>query len=846
MEKGKFILIDGNALLYRSFYALPPLANSQGIPTGGVYGFTRILLKLLREENPTYLACAFDKGKKTFRHKKYKEYKATRPKTPQELIAQIPLIKEVLEGFDIPIFEEEEYEADDILVTLAKKAEHMGLEVKIFTGDKDILQIVSPSINVVRFKKGISQTQLFDEEQVKKEYGVFPSQIADYLSLAGDVSDNIPGVSGIGPVTAKNLIQKFGSLENILTNLEQISPKTGELLKKYSEQARLSKKLTTLLTCVPVKVDLNKFKVRTPQRDLLFPIFKKLEFKELVKQFQPSLSLSFTVKDIDSQEELENLIHKLSEEAFIIEVGEKELVFSFVQTEDIYQVVLNQKNLNKLRPVLENPEIKKLGHDLKSSMLKLRKIGCGLKGLYFDTQVAAYLLNPSSVSYSLRDLAFQYTGQDREDLSSVQRTRIIKELYTPLKDNLKKLGMWDLFSNIEMPLIEVLGVMQERGIKIDKEILNDFLLEIKEKREKIEEEIYREAGEQFNINSSQQLGKILFEKLNLPVVKKTKTGYSTDEEVLQALSRIHPSLKKIIEYRHLFKLESTYIQPFLGLIDPATRRIHTSFNQTITATGRLSSSKPNLQNIPIREKLGERIRKVFVAEKDYLFLSADYSQIELRILAHLSKDPNLKSAFIQGVDIHQQTAAEIFSVLPLQITSQMRRQAKAVNFGIIYGMSSYGLSRSLGISEKEAGEYIDRYFDRYPKVRKYIEKTLEKARKDHYVTTLTGRRRYLPEIGSPNRRRREFAERTAINSPIQGGAADLIKIAMVNLCQEFKKEKIEAWILLQIHDELLFEVPYREIEEAKRIVKREMEGAAKLSVPLLVKIKTGKNWVEMR
>ena len=852
MEKEKLILIDGNALLYRSFYALPPLTNSEGIPTGGVYGFTRILLKLLREENPTYLACAFDKGKKTFRHKEYKEYKATRPKTPQELAAQIPLIKEVLKGFNIPIFEEDGYEADDILVTLAKEAKQMGLRVEIFTGDKDILQIVSSSIYIVRFKKGISQTQLFDEEQVKKVYGVSPSQIPDYLSLVGDVSDNIPGVSGIGPVTARNLIQKFGNLENILANLEKIPPKQSKTLKEYSEQAKFSKELATLLTCVPIRVDLNKFKVSSPQKEMLFPLFKKLEFKELIKQFEPSTSLSFSFKDVSSSEKLESLINKLSQGTFVIEVGEKELVFSPVQTEDVFNVVLNQKNLskdfilNKLQPILENPDIKKIGHNLKSSILKLRKMGHNLKGLDFDTQIAAYLLNPLATSYSLKDLAFQYTGEYIEELSSGQRVRIIKKLYPSLKDNLKKLGMWDLFSQIEMPLIEVLSAMQERGIKVDKRTLNDFLRKIREKREKLEEEIYQEVGEEFNINSSQQLGKILFEELNLPVVKRTKTGYSTDEEVLQVLSRIYPPLKKVIDYRHLFKLESTYIQPFPSLINPATGRIHTSFNQTVTATGRLSSSHPNLQNIPIREKLGEEIRRSFVAEQGYLFLSADYSQIELRILAHLSKDPNLKSAFNRGEDIHRQTAAEIFSVLPLQVTPQMRRQAKVVNFGIVYGISSYGLSRDLGISEKEAEEYINKYFNRYPKVKEYIEKTLERARKNHYVTTLTGRRRYLPDINSSNRRRREFAERTAINSPIQGGAADLIKIAMINLYRRLKKERTDAWILLQIHDELLFEVPYKKIEEVKRIVKVEMEGAMKLSVPLLVDIKTGKNWADMK
>lgn len=858
-KEEEFILIDGNALFYRAFYALPSFTNMEGIPTGAVYGFIRMLMKLLREEKPQYIACAFDKGRKTFRHRKSKDYKANRPAMPQELVAQIPLIKETLEAFRIPIFEEEEYEADDILGTLAKKGEKEGLRVKILTGDKDLLQVVSSSIFVLRPKKGISETHLFDEEEVKKELGVSPSQIADFLALAGDSSDNISGVPGIGKVTAKALIKEFDSLENLLENLEELPPKKRELIKRYIPQAKLSKELATIITSVPIEINIEELKVKEPDKNILFSLFKKLNFKGLMKESalqEPQKTNYEDYNEISTYQELEVLVSKLKKTPFALAVKESEnsegIAFSLREGAS-YWLPLQQTKIkkdfiiSKLSPILEDSKIKKTAHNFKKLIFKIKEWEINLGGLNFDTELAAYLLNPLASNYSLRDLSLNYLGIDPgQEFHPVKRAKLTGELAFLLEKRLKEENLWDLFLKVEIPLVEVLVEMQERGIKVNKVILEEFLQDIKKKGERLKEEIYQEVGERFNINSSKQLGKILFEKLNLPPIKKTKTGYSTDEEVLQALSLIRPSLTKILEYRRLFKLETSYIKPLPGLINPRTGRIHTSFNQTVTATGRLSSSQPNLQNIPIRNKLGERLRKAFLAERGYLFISADYSQIELRLLAHLSGDANLKSAFLRGEDIHRQTAAEIFQVLPLQVTAQMRRKAKIVNFGILYGISPYGLSRDMGISQKEAEEYIQRYFERYRKVKEYIDRTLEGARKQRYVTTLMGRKRPLPGILASNKKRREFAERTAINSPIQGGAADLVKLAMVNLHRRLKKENCHAYIILQIHDELLLEVRENQIETVSKIVKQEMEQVIKLSVPLIVNTKIRKNWGDMK
>lgn len=860
MKKNKeLILIDGNALLYRAFYAIPSFSNIEGIPTGAVYGFTRMLIGLLRKEEPQYIACAFDKGRKTFRHQKSKDYKANRPTMPEDLVAQIPLIKEMLEAFRIPVFEEEEYEADDLLGTLAKKGEKEGLKVKILTGDKDLLQLVSSSIFVLRPKKGISGHHLFNEEEVKKEFGIFPSQIVDFLALAGDSSDNISGVPGIGPVTAKALLQEFDSLENLLENLEKVSLKKRELIKRYISQAKLSKELATIVTSVPIEMNFEELKVKKPDKDILFSLFKKLNFKGLMKEFTSQKPQKANYKDyneITTCQNLEDLVSKLKKTSFVLAVEKSEnlegIAFSLKEGGS-YWLPLEQTKIKKdlligkLNPVLENSKIKKTTHNFKEIIFKIKEWGMNLDGLNFDTELAAYLLDPLSSNYSLRDLSLNYLEiEPGQQFHPVKKAKFTGELALLLEKKLKEENLWDLFLKVEIPLVGVLVEMQERGIKINKTTLEEFLQDIKKRGEKLKKEIYQEAGEKFNINSSKQLGRILFEKLNLPPIKKTKTGYSTDEEVLRTLCLLRPSLSKISEYRRLFKLETGYIKPLPELINPKTGRIHTSFNQTVTATGRLSSSQPNLQNIPIRNKLGERLRKAFLADKGYLFISADYSQIELRLLAHLSGDANLKSAFLRGEDIHCQTAAEIFQVLPLQVTPQMRRKAKIVNFGILYGISPYGLSRDMGISQREAEEYIQKYFERYPKVKEYIDRTLEKARKQRYVTTLMGRKRPLPEILVSNRKRREFAERTAINSPIQGGAADLIKLSMVNLHRRLKKENWHAYIILQIHDELLLEVTENQIEMVRKIVKQEMEQAMKLSVPLIVNTKIGKNWGDMK
>jgi len=865
LQKKKLILIDGNSLLYRSFYALPPLKTKNGTPTGGVYGFTRILMKLLREEKPDYIACAFDKGKKTFRHKRWKEYKSTRPETPHDLSQQGPLVKKVLDGFHIPFFEEEEYEADDILATLARKAEKAGLEVKIFTGDKDIFQILSPSISIVRFKKGISQTQVFDPEKVKKEYGILPEQIADYLSLVGDVSDNIPGVPGIGPKTATSLIQKFGSVEIILDNLEKLPSKLANKIKENMEQIKISKKLATVVTNIPLEFDLEKLKTRSIDKNNLVPIFKQLEFKELIKKFgggdyekkknsqtlllykraSPTVETTCKLDEIDKAFGY-NLIMHLEKEAS----GWQIALFS-PSKEAIYQLDLGKNPyrhplFKSLKEVFTSEKIRKIGHNLKDTTVTLKRWGVQLKGVEFDTSIAAYLLNPSYANYTLKNLCINFLEEEADDPSSPSsKVKLINKLYPILRRKLEESSLLHLFQKIEIPLVEVLAEMEHRGIKVDMETLKSFSYKIREKRKQIEKEIYQITGEKFNLNSSQQLAKILFETLNLPPLKKTKTGYSTSEEVIRALSAINPHLNKILEYRYLSKLESSYINPLSKLIDPSTGRVHTSFSQITASTGRLSSFKPNLQNIPIKEDLGKEIRKCFVANNGCLFISADYSQIELRILAHLSKDKKLTSAFLKGDDIHRETAAEIFNVLPLQVTPEMRRKAKAVNFGIIYGISPFGLARNLGISEGEAEKYIETYFNRYPGVKKYIEKTIKEAREKGFITTLMGRRRYIPTISSPNKRKRRLGERMAINSRIQGSAADLIKLAMVNLYRRLKRERLAAWIILQIHDELLVEVAHDEVEQVRKIVKKEMEEVAKLSVPIIANTKVGGNWAEM-
>lgn len=854
MKGAQLILIDGNALLYRAFYAVPRLTTKKGIPTGGIYGFTRIIMKLFQEQKPNYAACAFDKGKKTFRHKQWEKYKVTRPETPHELALQIPLAQKILKGFRIPIFQDEEYEADDILATLAKKAEQSGLTTDIFTGDKDILQVVSDYIRVVQFKKGISQTKIFNPRSVEETYGIAPEQIADYLSLVGDVSDNIPGVAGIGPKTATKLLQEFGNTEKILLNLDKIPSKLVEKIKGQEAQVKLSKKLATIITDVPLEFDLESLKIKHPDNETLITIFKELEFNELIKKLNAETK---ETKEVVAGKKVALMpVNKSTKTEFIVYMDKKpselKIYLSACEEENIIELNLNQEfkssEFERCKEILSSKQIKKIGTHLKQTSVNLRNFSIDLQGIEFDIAIAAYLLDPSARDYSLNKLCVNFLNESPANLSMLtpaRKIQYIKKLYRILKQELELQNMHHLFYTIEMPLIRLLADMERRGIKIDLQSLEHLLHEIQARITTTKKDIYEIAGTEFNIDSYKELSNILFKKLNLPPVKKTKTGYSTNEDVIRALSAINPDLQRIIDYRYLSKLKSSYIKPLCTLINTSTGRIHTSFSQITTATGRLASLKPNLQNIPIKEELGYKIRKCFVADKEYLFVAADYSQVELRILAHLSGDKNLISAFIRGDDIHRETAAEIFNVLPLQVTPPMRKKAKMVNFGIIYGISYFGLAQSLRISEKEAAEYINLYFSRYPGVKTFIHKTVEEAQEKGCVYTIMGRKRYTSEINSQNTRKRKLAARIAVNSRIQGSAADLIKLAMLNIYNRLQEEKLPAWIILQIHDELLIEAEKSKIDEVRKILKKEMESALNLSVPIVANTKIGSNWAEM-
>ncbi len=881
----KFILVDGQGILYRTFYALPQLATSYGQIINAVYGFTMILIKLLEEEKPDYMMIAFDTPKPTFRHKEFKEYKIHRKKMPIELINQIPLIKEIINNYNISICSKEGYEADDIIGTLAREAEKRNCNTLIVTGDKDAFQLISPSTKIMTTVKGVTEVKIYDEESIKNKYGVGPDKIVDILALKGDPSDNIPGVPGIGEKTAIVLIKKFANLENLLKNIDKIPKKSlREKIKEYENQIRMSKKLTTIVRDVPIIYDFNDLKIKSPNYKELWEIFKRLEFKNLIKKIAPKINRENTkVKYnlIDTKERLNELINIIK--------GNKYFSFNLITSSDnaisskILGIALSFKDnrtfyiplsslnlmerpkclsadvvLSQLRPFYENEKIIKIGHNLKFDFIVLNRYQIELKGDNFDTMIAAYLLNPSKEEYSLKNLFWEYLeylkNEDKEDKENTiksiedacENAQNILKLKEILEEKLKEKELISLFKEIEMPLIEVLGEMEINGIKINVDFLEKMSRQVDSRLKELEETIYNLAGTKFNINSPKQLSNILFEKLKLPVIKKTKTGYSTNAYVLNTLAPHHKVVSFILEYRELYKLKNTYIEKLPLLVNGNTKRIHTSFHQTITSTGRLSSSEPNLQNIPIRTEIGREIRKAFIPEEGFILLTADYSQIELCILAHLSGDESLITAFKNDEDIHTHTAADIFDLDQDLISGQMRRMAKMINFGIIYGMSSYGLARNLGIGREEAEKYIHNYFQRYQGVKRYIEKEKEEARKKGYVVTLLNRRRYLDGINSLDKNIREFNERIAINAPIQGSAADLIKLAMIKISESFKKKKFKSKLLLQIHDELIFEIYKNELKEAKSIVKDIMENSLELSVPLKVNLKTGYNWADLK
>jgi DNA polymerase I len=882
-------LVDGSSYIYRAYHAIRGLSNSQGLPTNAIFGFTRMLIKLLEDRKPIYLIMLFDYKGPTFRHKIYEKYKANRLAMPDDLCIQIPYIKEVTQGLNLPSLELEGYEADDLIGTLATKAEKAGFSVIVVTGDKDFMQLVTENIQIWDPMKDKAITM----DIIRKSLGLEPSQMIDVMGLSGDTSDNIPGVPGIGTKTAVSLIQTYGNLDHLYENVDNLTrKKQKENLIKFKDQAYLSRKLVKIDRQAPVEFIPESFRLSTTDNDKLSRLFKVLEFRQL-QQSYPALSdlkgkNYHCVQDLTSLKDLVILLNKSERFAidtettsqnpmkaelvglsFSVRPGEAFYIPCGHKSKDAPLQLKKESIFEQLRPVLENQNIKKIGQNIKYDWLVLNRHGIFLKGVSFDTMVASYLINPSKRAHNLDQIALDFldhktisyedvTGKGKNAIGfdkvpldkalpyACEDADITLMAADALKPRLEEIGVMELFEKVELPLIPVLMRMEQKGIFVDIQRLQTLSELFGFQLKQLEQEIYSLAGEQFNINSSQQLCQILFEKLNLPVQKKTKkkSGYSTDVSVLTILSSTHELPAYILRHRTLSKLKTTYADSLIDLVHPETGRIHTSYNQTITSTGRLSSSDPNLQNIPIRTEEGREIRSAFIPQEGWLLMAADYSQIELRILAHYSNDVILIDAFRKDEDIHTRTASEIFNVFPEMMDSELRRQAKIINFGIIYGMGPFRLSNELGISQKMAKTYINNYFSRYRGVKAFIDQTIENARETSKTSTLLGRIRLLPEINSTNNIIRQAAERTAINTPIQGTAADLIKVAMINVDKALLEKKLRTAMLLTVHDELVFEVPPEEIHEAAQIVKDIMENVWNLKVPLKVNIQSGKNWAE--
>jgi DNA polymerase-1 len=882
-------LIDGTAYVHRAYHAIRNLSNSRGLPTNAVFGFARMLIKMMEERRPPCAAICFDTKGPTFRHEIYGDYKANRPPMPEEMAVQIPYIKKVVEGFRLPSIELAGYEADDLIGTLAAEAEESGYSVIIVTGDKDFLQLVSDRVSIWDPMKD----KTIDVDRVREEYGLSPGQMIDAMGLAGDASDNIPGVPGIGMKTAVKLIDAFGSMDALYERLEEISAKKQkEKLADHRDQAFLSRELVTICRTAPVSLSSMELALSAPDRDALFDLFTELEFRQLQQQFKndgdaPAAEYRAVLDEAGLAEVIEAV---QAAEAFAIDTEttsqdpmRAELVgvsLSVRPGEAVYipcghryigapPQLSCETVLDRLRPLVEDSKRVKIGQNIKYDWIVLARQGVDFSGPLFDTMVASYLLNPTKRAHNLDQIALDFLGRKTityEEVAGKGKgakcfSEVALEAAVPyacedadvtlqarnaVSPRLEEIGVDNLMETVEMPLVPVLVRMEMRGVRVDTKLLAELSRTFERQLNALEGAIHGVAGEVFNINSSQQLSRILFEKLNLPVQKKTKkkTGYSTDVDVLTALAEEHELPAMILRHRSLAKLKSTYADALIGLVNPQTGRIHTSFNQTVTATGRLSSSDPNLQNIPIRTEEGREIRRAFLPEEGWRLLSADYSQIELRILAHCSEDPTLIRAFADDEDIHARTASEVFDVDPDGVTAELRRQAKAINFGIVYGMSPFGLSRQLGISQKMAKTYIEHYFARYPKVRAFLDRTVEESQKTRTTGTIMGRIRLLPEIGSSNRNQRQFAERTAINTPIQGSAADLLKLAMIRVDERLRRENRRSAMILTVHDELVFEVSPEERAAVERLVKEEMEGVQDLRVPLKVNLAVGQNWAE--
>ncbi len=876
-------LIDGNSYVYRAFYAVKGLTNSAGLPTNAVFGFTNMLMKIIRDKKPDCVVMAFDTPEPTERHMLYADYKAHRKETPDELVRQLPYIRRLVSAFNIKTFEIPGYEADDIIGTLAKHFTGKDNRVFIVTADKDMLQLVDDKIRIFDPIKD----RVLDEAYVREKFGVGPERVTEFMALTGDASDNIPGVKGIGEKTARELLTSFSSLDEIIEHPERIQKERfRKMISENLDNVRLSRTLATIDVAVPLELNPEELTLREPDWLALLSVFRELEFTSMMRMLPASALSDRRHETILSPEKLQGFMNTVQGEiAFDVETtGRNARADSLVgislcttgdlsvyiplthapTLKDAGNQIGKKPALQSIGTALHDKNIAKIGHNLKFDIMVLEQEHVRVEGMLYDTMLAAYLLNPNKANHSLDEVSFEYLSKRKRPFAEVLRKRttfaevpldeatdyaaedaaLAFELKDILFGKLREQGLDAVYFNVEMPLIPVLAEMEKAGIKIDAGKLNRLSKTITEEIMSIQQRIYFLAGEEFNINSPKQLSSILFHSLGLTPSKKTKTGFSTNVDVLEELASQHELPREVLHYRTLTKLKTTYLDVLPAIADPDTGRIHTSFNQTVTATGRLSSSDPNLQNIPVRGEWGRPIREAFIAEEGKLLLSADYSQIELRILAHLSQDQGLVDAFRTGLDIHTRTAAEIYGVPFEKVTTDMRRVAKTVNFGVIYGISAFGLSGTLNIDTREADRFIKQYFERHPGVRNYIDTIISATKEKGYVCTLLGRRRPIPELRHQNRTVRQLGERLAVNSPIQGTAADIIKIAMINTRKRLKREHLGARMILQIHDELLLEFSEKELHPVMKLVKEEMESAVELSVPVRVDIGYGSNWAE--
>jgi len=884
--KQVLFLIDGSSYIYRAYYAIRRLSSPTGFPTNALYGFTQMLLKVLKDRTPDHVAVVFDKGRRTFRTELYPEYKANRAAMPDDLVPQIAPIKEMVRAFNIPVLEKEGFEADDIIGTMARQCEERGMEVVVVTGDKDLMQIVTPGVTLLDTMKDKASGLA----EVEERFGVEPERVVDVLGLAGDTSDNIPGVPGIGEKTAMKLIREFGSLDVLLERASEVKGKTGERLVEFADQARLSRRLATIDRNTPIDYSYEDLVLTPPDNKRLAELFREYGFTTLMKELTSEASLTTeNYRTVLTEAEFAGLLDALrGAESFAVDLEttslnplEAEIVglsFSFREHEAFYVPVghdypgapaqlSREEVLQALTPLLTDPGRRKIGQNIKYDYQVLRRGGLRMQGVWCDTMLASYLLNPVRSSHGLDSLSVEFldhkmisyeevAGKGKEQVCfsrvPVERASVYScedadatfLLHGLLLPRLAESGMERLLFDLEMPLVTILAEMELEGVMIDLELLRELSDGFAGQLSSLEKEIFALAQGEFNINSPKQLGEVLFERLGLPTGKKTKTGWSTDMDVLARLAQEHEIAALILQYRSISKLKSTYTDALPKLVDPATGRVHTSYNQAVTNTGRLSSSEPNLQNIPIRTEEGRRIRHAFTAPAGSLLLSADYSQIELRVLAHLSEDRVFCDAFAKDEDIHTRTASEVFDIMPGLVTPEMRRQAKTINFGVIYGQGAFSLARELGVSTKIAKEFIDSYFARHSGAREFLDRCIREAERDGYVTTLLGRRLPIPDIKSSNGNVRAFGQRNAVNYPIQGSAADIIKMAMVRVSERMKREGLKSRLIMQVHDELVFEVPEQERIAMEVLVSHEMEHALPLRVPLKVEVSFGKNWSE--